>query len=190
MILDTPEAIDAWIAERKKRWPTDSRKEEREKKLQEAVERGEIAAVDPRLRGNKRQRTDDVVQNDRGRGRERGRGGRGSRARGRGDNRFVSSAHHIDTSLPKKPPPTIASGKAELASDSDSDSTSGSDMDPQRDAISSKSSVKVIPDPPVVHTILEDETKKAVCKILFILDKSIGFKRKLRQSKMIDNPCL
>lgn len=46
MILNTPESIDAWIAERKKRWPSKQNVEEKKKREQEAVQRGEINPSD------------------------------------------------------------------------------------------------------------------------------------------------
>ena len=133
MILQAPEDIDAWIAERKRRWPTNARKEEKEKKLQEAVERGEIAAVDARFRGRKRQKVDDSQPRGRGRGKERGQPrNRVSQVPGQ---RLVSI---IDTSLPKKPPPPATPNAKIPDSDTDSEPSSGSDVDPERDAISSR----------------------------------------------------
>ncbi|TFY50427.1 hypothetical protein EVG20_g11525, partial [Dentipellis fragilis] len=55
--LNTPEAIEGWIAERKKRWPTADRVEDKKRKLEEAIARGQIIE-DPSLRG-KRRRTDE-----------------------------------------------------------------------------------------------------------------------------------
>jgi hypothetical protein len=74
--LDTPEALEAWVAERKKRWPSAQRVEEKKRKIQEAVARGQIDVDDPSFTGRKRRRTDDT-ESQRGRaysGRARGRG--------------------------------------------------------------------------------------------------------------------
>lgn len=54
--LDTPEAIDTWLAERKKRWPTAQRVEEKKKKMEEAIVRGQLPLVNSSFRGTKRQR--------------------------------------------------------------------------------------------------------------------------------------
>ncbi|PFH54558.1 hypothetical protein AMATHDRAFT_72334 [Amanita thiersii Skay4041] len=46
ILLNTPEALEAWIAERKKRWPTTERVAEKKRKLEEAIERGQIVPFD------------------------------------------------------------------------------------------------------------------------------------------------
>lgn len=119
--LDTPEAISAWIADRRKRWPTASRVEEKSKKLEEAVARGEIAATEMSFRGRKRTMMGEHVP---GRGQKRPRG----KPRETPQNRQVHP-------LPKKPEarPPIAQ-----ESISDDESSSISDMDPEKDAVSSK----------------------------------------------------
>jgi len=135
LFLDTPEAIDAWIAERKKRWPSAARVADKEMNLQEAIARGQIISDDATLRGNKRRRTDDgPSQCDRGRGRGRGGGQRGGlQQRGEVSGNRVEGftkalVHHP---LPAKP--TIL----EESSD-DSSSDSGSDIDMEKDAVSTK----------------------------------------------------
>ncbi|KAG5648065.1 hypothetical protein DXG03_007100 [Asterophora parasitica] len=55
--LDKPEDLDAWIADRKRRWPTAPRVEEKKRKLDEAIARGQLP-VNLAI-GNKRQRTDE-----------------------------------------------------------------------------------------------------------------------------------
>lgn len=134
VVLDTPEVIDAWIAERKRRWPTETLKEEKTKKLADAIARGEISAPDPSMRNRKRQRTDEGQQGWRGRGQARGRSGQ---IQGRGRGRGGQPAASLDLSLPQKPAPLV-NARAETDTDSDSESNSGSDIDPEKDAISSK----------------------------------------------------
>ena len=56
VVLNTPEALDAWLAERKKRWPTAQRIEEKKKKMEEAVVRGQLPLVSNSFRGTKRHR--------------------------------------------------------------------------------------------------------------------------------------
>ncbi|RPD82034.1 hypothetical protein L226DRAFT_564663 [Lentinus tigrinus ALCF2SS1-7] len=68
--LDTPEAIAAWIAERKKRFPTAQNVADKEQKMREAVERGQLPFDDGNSR--KRRRIDDG--NGEQRGNFRGRG--------------------------------------------------------------------------------------------------------------------
>jgi fragile X mental retardation-interacting protein 1 (NUFIP1) len=86
--LDTPEEIAVWIAERKRRWPTDARTAEKKRKLEEALANGELHPDHLALMGNKRFKSfssDPEVAVTRTR---RGRGGRpfgfGGRGRGRG----------------------------------------------------------------------------------------------------------
>ncbi|KAL5518885.1 hypothetical protein ACEPAH_568 [Sanghuangporus vaninii] len=141
VILDAPEAIDAWIAERKKRWPTATRVEEKGKKLKDALERGEISASDPSLRGRKRPRQDDNGGRTHLRGWGRGRGVGGSR--GRPQPPRTATVHP----LPMKP---VAVAPLRAHESDDESSTSGSDMDPEKDAISSKP-------PPGHDAIIEEE---------------------------------
>lgn len=57
VILDTPEVLEAWIAERKKRFPSAVRVEEKKRKMDEAIARGQLDLNDTR-RPNKRQKVD------------------------------------------------------------------------------------------------------------------------------------
>lgn len=57
IILNSPEILDAWIAERKKRFPTSSRVEDKKRKLEDAVARGQLN-ITTTLRSNKRQKYD------------------------------------------------------------------------------------------------------------------------------------
>ncbi|EJD03901.1 uncharacterized protein FOMMEDRAFT_121243 [Fomitiporia mediterranea MF3/22] len=126
IILNTPETVDAWIAERRNRWPSASRVEDKEKKLRDAIERGEITATDPKLRNRRRLRT-----NDAGSGQAQMRGmGRGGSGRGRAPAVRTLPVH----SLPMKP---VVKSPVEAES-SDEDASSGSDVDPEKDAVSSK----------------------------------------------------
>jgi hypothetical protein len=130
--LDTPEEIAAWIAERKRRWPTDVRVSEKKRKLEQAMANGELHPDHLALMGGKRFRPQssdpDVTRNGRGRGggpfgfggsRGRGRGrGRGAYGRDRVPERsdardgITSSASTLpssrspvvrDTGLPQRP---------------------------------------------------------------------------------------
>lgn len=94
MKLDTPEAIEQWIAERKKRFPTAEKIAEKRKKLEEAAARGQLPLEEDRFARNKRRRLDTGLDaTSRGRGsthnqRSRGRG----RGRGRGQGRDVRAS--------------------------------------------------------------------------------------------------
>jgi len=52
--LDTPEDIAAWIAERKRRWPTDARVAEKKRKLEHAMANGGLHPDHLALMGGKR----------------------------------------------------------------------------------------------------------------------------------------
>ena len=56
--LDTPEEIERWLAERRRRWPTDARVAEKKQKLDDAIARGQMHPDDPALRAHKRRRLD------------------------------------------------------------------------------------------------------------------------------------
>ncbi|KAF9532014.1 nuclear fragile X mental retardation-interacting protein 1-domain-containing protein, partial [Crepidotus variabilis] len=101
VILDTPEVIDAWVAERKKRFPTSERVEDKKRKMEEAIARGQL---DLSARPNKRQKLGEQQgsrRNNDGAGARRGRGGH-HQQRGRGGRNMPQSGKP-DTSLPQKP---------------------------------------------------------------------------------------
>lgn len=54
LMLDTPEALDAWLAERRKRWPTAERVKEKSVRMKEAIARGQLPPMSSNLRGKKR----------------------------------------------------------------------------------------------------------------------------------------
>ncbi|KAJ7492538.1 hypothetical protein FB451DRAFT_1336429 [Mycena latifolia] len=83
VVLDSPEELAAWIAERKRRWPSATRIEEKKRKMEEAVARGQLSLEDSGLAGRKRRRVDDGGGQS-GRGGERGRGRGAARANSRG----------------------------------------------------------------------------------------------------------
>jgi len=149
--LNTPGAIDAWIAERKKKWPCAARVEEKLKSRAEAIERGELVPENSR----KRKRNDEGINFQRqssrgwgttydvppgsfppGYGRARGRG----RGRGRGIARSVSIPGPALTPGPRSAiPPSQSLVEHDSSSTSASDEeSSNSDIDPIKDAISSK----------------------------------------------------
>ncbi|KAG8925403.1 hypothetical protein FRC02_009701 [Tulasnella sp. 418] len=153
LVLDTPEAIEAWKAERKKRWPSAQRVQDKAQARQEAIARGELV---PSLKGKHKKKS--IVSDERlsrgSRGRGHGSFHRGGRGRGTSSGQFVTQSRHLPyttqkpSTLPAKPsfqPPvpskSVSGNLDDISSDdSDEDSTesSNSDMDPVKDAISSK----------------------------------------------------
>ncbi|KAF8507184.1 nuclear fragile X mental retardation-interacting protein 1-domain-containing protein [Russula emetica] len=127
--LDTPEEIAAWIAERKRRWPTEARVVEKKRKLEQAMANGELHPDHLALMGGKRFRPlsfdADVTRTKRGRGGASfGFGGSRGRGRGRGRGAYSrnlvherSAAHNDDDAAPevmsaKRPPGIVAYGSS------------------------------------------------------------------------------
>ncbi|PBL01088.1 hypothetical protein ARMGADRAFT_1073398 [Armillaria gallica] len=90
LVLDSPEVLDSWLAERRKRWPSDHRVQEKKRKQEEAIARGQLSVEELGLFSRKRQRTAGNEPRPPNRGRQRGRGhvrgaaDSGWRGRGRG----------------------------------------------------------------------------------------------------------
>jgi hypothetical protein len=126
LILDSQEAIDAWIAERRNRFPTTQKVEDKKRKLEEAVVRGQLTPEDMGLQGWKKRRKDDSSS----RGHQPTRG----RARGRGMGHFNHASGTVsraqDPPIRTKPqaPPTLSPLiPAEQQDKPDSDSNSDDD---------------------------------------------------------------
>lgn len=80
LTLDTPDAIDAWVEERKKRWPSSTLIAEKKRKFEQASARGELSVESLGLFSKKKRRVQDPYE-----GNERNHHARGGRARGRGN---------------------------------------------------------------------------------------------------------
>ncbi|WWC96792.1 hypothetical protein V866_003666 [Kwoniella sp. B9012] len=117
--LNTPEEIEKWIAERKAKWPSAKRIQEKEEERTAAIARGEIPArgkrkkMDAASLAEEWGRPANVEDQSGGEGTRRGRGrgidiDRGSRGRGRGRGRGGNVGHtKVDerTRLPGEPEP-------------------------------------------------------------------------------------
>ncbi|KAI0036600.1 nuclear fragile X mental retardation-interacting protein 1-domain-containing protein [Vararia minispora EC-137] len=173
MRLDTPEEIEKWIEERKRRFPTQERVEEKKRKLEDAIERGQLHPDDPALRGSKRRRVDEGQgdsRRSRGRGRGRGIGTERGWGRGRGRGRYGGARQGHDISatatvtstptpgtfapLPAKPPASVTAVAAYASSDSSADSDDDDDGPPE--AASSKQPV------PALRVIITEEVPTSV----------------------------
>ncbi|OXG34850.1 hypothetical protein C359_06307 [Cryptococcus neoformans Bt120] len=152
--LNTPEDIEKWIAERKSRWPTAKRVQEKEQERQEAIARGEVPTKQRKGKGRRndpaslaeewgREVKDEeadiprVFERERGRGRGRGRGsvrGRGERPGNKERNDEIAPVHPIvqastqfQSTLSREVNPT-ADGLVELSGyDTPAESASVSD---------------------------------------------------------------
>ncbi|TFK77014.1 hypothetical protein BDN72DRAFT_890797 [Pluteus cervinus] len=58
LVLDTPEALEAWVEERKRRFPSAARVQDKKKRLNEAIARGQIVSGDPDFHHRKKRRID------------------------------------------------------------------------------------------------------------------------------------
>ncbi|KAE9411018.1 hypothetical protein BT96DRAFT_1054001 [Gymnopus androsaceus JB14] len=76
LVLNSPDAIQSWIEERKKRWPSRTLIEEKKRKFDEASARGELSVEALGLFSKRRRKVQDSENS--------GWRGRGSRGRGRG----------------------------------------------------------------------------------------------------------
>ncbi|KAJ6610081.1 hypothetical protein B0H10DRAFT_2225366 [Mycena sp. CBHHK59/15] len=139
IILDTPEVLEAWIAERKQRWPTAARVEDKKRKMDEAVARGQLSLEDSGFAARrKRRRTDEGAndgerQNARGRGRGVGR----ARGRGRGTDAGWSGRGRSGALVPR---PRVDTKTPATESSSDSENSSGDDDDDEPEVVFSKPS--------------------------------------------------
>lgn len=104
--MNAPEDIEAWIAERKKRFPTANRVADKKTKLEEAIARGQLP-LDDNPRFPKRPRLEEPHH--------RGNRGRG-RGRGRGRNRPPTGRDETATPKVSTAPVQTASGPSSLQS--------------------------------------------------------------------------
>jgi len=82
IVLDSPEILDAWIAERKNRFPTSSRVEDKKRKLEDAIARGQLD-MPTTLRSNKRQKSDHPLDDRGSHQKMQGRRGKNGKDRAR-----------------------------------------------------------------------------------------------------------
>ncbi|KAJ7619114.1 hypothetical protein DFH06DRAFT_1482920 [Mycena polygramma] len=130
ILLDSPEEVDAWVAERKRRWPSAPRVEEKKRKMEEAgCARAAFAG------GLGACGAEAAARNaDRG----RGRGTTRARGRGRGVDAGWGGRGRGGIALQQRPPPP--------QSDSSSSDDSDDDDDDAPETVSSK--LEPVPAPP------------------------------------------
>ncbi|THV04855.1 hypothetical protein K435DRAFT_850402 [Dendrothele bispora CBS 962.96] len=157
LVLDTPDAVEAWISERKKRWPTANRVEEKKRKLEEATARGQLTVEELGLFSKKRRR----VEGYEGSMDSRGRGGRGrGRGRGRGGMSMrggPETGHKGPMTDKEEKCGKVEAGdsksahqapKTSQSHSTDSSSSESSDDDGEPEAVSSKISTIISEHPP------------------------------------------
>jgi hypothetical protein len=140
LVLDSPEALDAWISERKRRWPTTRRIQDKKQKMDEAIARGQLSPEDS---SRKRRKLNESFVQRTGRDYERNSGGDPPRRsipnarRGGGWNRHKASAEA------QQPPPIFTT----TAVPSSSSSVAEPDDD-KPEVISSKQEPPTVQEPP------------------------------------------
>ncbi|KAI6031754.1 nuclear fragile X mental retardation-interacting protein 1-domain-containing protein [Pisolithus microcarpus] len=123
VLLDTPEAIDTWIAERRKRFPTSERVEEKKRKFEEAIARGQLTPEDMGLGGTKTRKHSHPTEGPpTNRWKRSGRGGgnrRGALGRRDGVSQTVNAR---DSTASQSAAPDKLPRQIHLNTDTDSDS--------------------------------------------------------------------
>ncbi|TDL28491.1 hypothetical protein BD410DRAFT_712189 [Rickenella mellea] len=183
--LDTPEAVEAWLAERRKRFPTATKVQEKEQNLKDAIARGQICLDDATLRGHKRRRHNDaqrIGDNQRGKKVIRTSERVGGRVRGADIGRSGRPMSQETTRPSQVVPPKLSSNPHQMVSvsadsDSDTDSTSGSDMDHAKHAITSKPPARTDPDLLLVADVPMDHQREDNGDIPLGLQDSISTSR-------------
>ncbi|KAJ3538494.1 hypothetical protein NMY22_g5136 [Coprinellus aureogranulatus] len=160
--LDDPEQLVKWIEERKKRFPTKCKVEDKKRKMDEAIARGQLTEEDMGVRPGKRRRTNELSgrerNHDSSRGRAGARGARGRQAgpnRGRGWGGFVVA--NTPTPLPDKPETTALQPRTIALSIESSDSDDDSDSDEPPEVVSSKKDVTPLAPEPVTEEPVHNE---------------------------------
>ncbi|RXW24778.1 hypothetical protein EST38_g1110 [Candolleomyces aberdarensis] len=167
IFLDDPEQLAAWVAERKKRFPTSDRVVDKKRKMEEAIARGQLTEEDYGIRSGKRRRANEpsngvssnTSTSSRGhhpnkRGRGAGRGGQaGSRGRGRGGANVTPAAALLPPKPVAAPIPQLPIDKT--SSDEESDSSDDSDAP---EVVTSKKEVEPIV--PVAEDVLEETPRE------------------------------
>lgn len=146
IVLDNPEALDAWLAERKKLWPTAGRIQEKKTRLEEAISRGQLPPMSSYSRGTKRLREE---RNDH-------RSGTKTRRRAPND-QTTKGCRTFGKPPPSLPPREIPTSSSQVVQYVES-STSDSDDDETPEAVSSK--LPVPPPPGLSDSHVADTQEK------------------------------
>ncbi|KAH7931085.1 hypothetical protein BV22DRAFT_999201 [Leucogyrophana mollusca] len=169
LLLNTPEAVDGWIAERKKLFPTAEKVEDKKRKLEAALSRGQLTPEDMGLPGRKKRKMEDGHEagsySSRGeRGGARGRGRGGGRGRGRGGPSCIRPTNEASLKATSSTASALVDIPALLPPHIDSD-----DSDGAPEVISSKAPIDLRQldegkEPPNVKPISEDSENAPVPK--------------------------
>lgn len=163
--MDSPEVLDAWVAERKKRFPTSSRIEDKKRKLEDAIARGELNTTSSTtLLSNKRQKHGHRFDNHGVHRKIQSRTGKNDRDQMRTTDAGWGGRVRV---APTSPPIAIASNEA-----SESSSSTGDDSDREPEVLSSKIQHKS--EIPVVQEDKEDAETKALAPRSVVKNNAMG----------------
>ena len=156
--MDSPEVLDAWVAERKKRFPTSSRIEDKKRKLEDAIARGELNTT---LLSNKRQKHGHRFDNHVVHPKIQSRTGKKDNQIRTTDAGWGGRVRVAHTS------PSIA-----IASNETSDSGTGDDSDREPEVLSSK--IQHESEIPVVQEDKEDAETKTLAPRSVVKNNAMG----------------
>jgi hypothetical protein len=168
--LDSPEILDAWIAERKKRFPTSSRIEDKKRKLEDAIARGQLNITTTSaasLHSNKRQKYGHRFDNNYGSHR-RIQSHTGENGRDQARTTDAGWGGRVRVAAPTEPSRSIATNEASHSTEDDTDH--------EPEVLSSK--IQHASDIPVAQEDKEDaETKALVPSRSVVKSNTVGLHR-------------
>ena len=147
--MDSPEVLDAWIAERKKRFPTSSRIEDKKRKLEDAIARGQLNFTNTTLHSNKRQKHGHRFDNHGYHPKIQSRTGKNDRDQVRTTDAGWGGRVRVGPSLPSR---AITTNET-----ADSSSSMGEDSDREPEVLSSK--IQHASEMPIVQEKEDTETR-------------------------------
>ena len=152
IVLDDPEVLEAWIAERKRRFPTSSRVEDKKRKMEEAVARGQLDLSEAGVRASKRHKPENTSSHQQKKRTFASSRKYGGVANDTGNDRIPDSGWGARSKV-KPSLPGATTSTAHLPPPSPAESDDGNDQAP--DIVSSKIAPPTKVEP--IHERLTDE---------------------------------
>lgn len=162
--MDSPEVLDAWIAERKKRFPTSSRIEDKKRKMEDAIARGQLNFTNTTLHSNKRQKHGHRFDNHGYQPKLQSRSGKNDGDQVRTTDAGWGGRVRVAPTTPLR---AIATNEA-----SDSSSNTGDDSDREPEVLSSK--IQHASEIPIVQEDKEDAETKALAPRSVVKNNAMG----------------
>ncbi len=159
VVLDDPEVLEAWIAERKRRFPTSSRVEDKKRKMEEAVARGQLDLSEAGVRASKRHKPENTPSQQQKKRTFASSKKYGGFANDTGNDRIPDSGWGARSKV-KPPVPGATTSTAHPSPPSPAESDDDDDQPP--DIVSSKIALPTEVEP--IHERLTDEEPDQVPK--------------------------